>query len=82
MRSQKSSHAHSFSTAMMTKSGHRNNDGGGGGDYDDDDDDNDDDGVVVVVTTVIIRMITMTITHQNYNANENLITKHEEEFKN
>jgi hypothetical protein len=27
-------------------------------------------------------MITMTITHQNYNANENLITKHEEEFKN
>jgi hypothetical protein len=36
MTRQKSSHAYSFSTAMMTKSGHQQS-----GDDDDDDDDND-----------------------------------------
>ena len=37
--------------------------------------------VAVAVVVVVIMMMMIIITHQNYRANENLIMKHEEEFK-
>jgi len=37
--------------------------------------------VVVVMMMMMMMMMMITITHQNYRVNENLIMKHGEEFK-